>query len=312
MVKIKKIKLLKCASSIFDSKYDMVFSGIPLDDRTRYITELIDQHYSVRNSYKVRIDIDSYCLNFNNEKINILKLDDFFTKKNSSKKEDDLRVLIETTSLDFSEILYLLYGLKTYKGKVSVILSYIEPNDYSNTNTHLKEKEEFLLSESQQKFIGLPLFSVNNQEDDKSYLIALLGFENNRLGQILEEDDGFSFDSLISMVGIPAFNPGWENRSIHRHLEYFDNIKTSLHSYPATNPYELNLVLEKFLRAYKKIVIASMGTKPAAIAASVFLVNNTPQNTRQRHVGAIYDFPNKSTGRSVGVGEKYMYELIIE
>jgi hypothetical protein len=285
---------------------------MPIDDRTTHIIDLINQNYSYNNSYKVRIDISKYCLYFNEEKVNILNLNDFFSSKYAFKTEKNCRVLIETTSLDFSEILYLLHGLKALNSKVDIVLSYLEPKDYSNTNTHLKEKEEFLLSESQQKFIGLPLFSVNNQDTDKSHLIALLGFENNRLGQVLEEYDGASFSNLISMVGIPAFNPGWENRSIHRHIEYFENIKTSLHSYPATNPYELNLVLEKFFRAYKKIVIASMGTKPAAIAASVFLVNNVPNNTRQQYVGAIYDFPNKSKGRSVGVGEKYMYELAIE
>lgn len=310
MVKIKKIRQLKSTDCIFSSPYDLIFNGMSIDDRTMHINDLIIKNCAPQNSYKVKIDIENYCLYFNDEEVPILRLNDFFLSKTTNKI--NIRVLIETTSLDFSEILYLLNGLKVLEGKVDVVLSYLEPDDYSNANTHLKEKEEFLLSESQQKFVGLPLFSVNNQDNDKSHLIAILGFENNRLGQVLEEYDGASFSNLISMVGIPAFNPGWENRSIHRHIEYFDNIKTSLHSYPATNPYELNLVLEKLYRAYQKVVIASMGTKPAAIAACVFLVNNAPNNTRQKYVGAIYDFPNKSKGRSIGVGEKYMYELALE
>ncbi|MFD2165658.1 hypothetical protein ACFSJY_05215 [Thalassotalea euphylliae] len=309
MVKIKKIRQLKSTDCIFDSPYDLIFCGLSIDDRTTHINELINKNCRSESIYKVKIDIERYSLCFNDEALPILNLSDFFVSKVTT--ETNIRVLIEATSLDFSEILYLLHGLKVLEGKIELVLSYLEPEDYSNANTHLKEKEEFLLSESQQKFIGLPLFSVNNQDNERSHLIALLGFENNRLGQVLEEYDGASFSNLISMVGIPAFNPGWENRSIHRHIEYFDNIRTSLHSYPATNPYELNLVLEKFYDAYQKVVIASMGTKPAAIAACVFLVNNAPNNTRQKYVGAIYDFPNKSKGRSVGVGEKFMYELVL-
>ena len=309
MVKIKKIKVLNKAEDYFDSQYDILFTGQSIDDRTTYINSVIESKCDKRIIHQVKIDIKNYSMHFNTVSVSILRLRDYlFSFKPQSA---NLKVFIETTTLDFSEILYLLYGFQSLGQEVEIVLSYVEPDDYNNSRTHLKEKDEFLLSDSLQKFTGLPLFSINSQDREKSHLVALLGFENHRLGQVLEEDDGSSFSNLISMIGIPAFKPGWENRSIHRHIEYFGKLKTSMQSYPATNPYELNLVLEKLYRAYEKISIASMGTKPAALAAAVFLVNNISKNSRQKHVGAIYDFPNKSIGRSTGVGTIYKYDITI-
>ncbi|BCV34024.1 hypothetical protein [Shewanella algae] len=309
MVKINKIKKLSFAEKIFEDQYSLIFTGSVIDDRTDHIEKLIVKNCDNSSVFRVKVDIENYVISFNEKQVRIAEIKDFL--KELSLSYDDVNVLIETTSLDFSEILYLIYGLNNLNKRIDVSLCYIEPEDYNNKKTHLKEKEDFLLSDSRQKFIGLPIFSINSQDIDKSHLVALLGFENHRLGQILEEYDGSAFSNLISMIGIPAFKPGWENRSIHRHIEYFENLNTTMHSYPATNPYELNILLENFFNAYKKIVIASMGTKPAAIAAAVFLVNKTPFNSRNQYVGAIYDFPNKTVGRSQGVGEIYKYELTI-
>ena len=100
--------------------------------------------------------------------------------------------------------------------------------------------------------------------------------------------------------------------SILRHLDHFESLKTKLHSYPATNPFELNKVLEALHKGYDRMVIASMGAKPAALAAAIFLINHFPKNTRHKQVGAIYDFPKKKQGRSVDIGEIYEYKISIK
>ncbi|MBB1342533.1 hypothetical protein H5158_12900 [Pseudoalteromonas sp. SR45-6] len=312
MVTIKKIKQLNSIADYFqqDKVYNLIFKGSPIDDRTTQIADEIEKHSNKSKVLEVSIAIDKYSLSIGNKDIRLLELGTFLNSLISNCESP--AILIEATSLDFSEILYLIDALSKQQNVTEIAISYIEPDEYSDSPSHIKETSEFLLSESNQKFVGLPLFALNSQEQMKSHLVAILGFENHRLGQALEEDDGASFSNMHAMIGIPAFNPGWENRSILRHLDHFESIKTRLHSYPATNPYELNKVLEALHKGYDRMVIASMGTKPAALAAAIFLINNVPKNTRQKQVGAIYDFPKKKQGRSVGIGEIYEYQISIK
>ncbi|MGY8333827.1 hypothetical protein L1Q87_24425, partial [Klebsiella pneumoniae] len=55
----------------------------------------------------------------------------------------------------------------------------------------------------------------------------------------------------------------------------------------------------------------SLGTKPTAIGICVFLINNHPNNSVEKQLGAIYDYPIKSINRTIGIGEIYSYELSI-
>ena len=312
MVTIKKIKQLNSIADYFQQEkvYDLIFKGRPIDDRTIQISDKIEKYSDKSKVLEVCINIEQYSLSIGNKSIRLLELGTFLCSLLS--EFESPTILVEATSLDFSEILYLVDALNKQPNVTGIAISYIEPCEYSDSPSHIKETSEFLLSESNQKFIALPLFALNSQEQNKSHLVAILGFENHRLGQALEEDDGASFSNMHAMIGIPAFNPGWENRSILRHLDHFESIKTKLHSYPATNPFELNKVLEDLHKGYDRIVIASMGTKPAALAAAIFLINHVPKNTRQKQVGAVYDFPKKKQGRSVGVGEIYEYQISLK
>jgi hypothetical protein len=308
MVVFKRIRQLTELSSFFKESYDAIFIGAAIDDRTRAILNEIKIRSEKTPVYQISIDIESYGFYINGVKKSLRSLLTLFGDFKWLK--DESKVLIESTSLDFSEILYVLQGIRAQNVNLSVYFSYLEPKDYKNRKSHLKEKEEFLLSDSRRKFLGLPGFSTNHQEGSSPYLLALLGFEGQRLGQVLEEDDKAIFKNMVALVGLPAFKPGWENRSLHRHIEHFSD-GTKIHPYPSTNPYQLTKILNDFFSAYKQIVITSMGTKPAAIACAVFLINNVSQNTRHKNVGAIYDFPKKSKERSIGVGEMYMYESVV-
>lgn len=309
MVIFKRIRKLTKITSFLERGYDAIFIGTAIDDRTRAIIHEVEQHGGKASVYQIAIDIDSYELSINGNKYSLRSISTLFSSFVWLK--EGCSVLVESTSLDFSEILYVMQSISAQQAKLSVSFSYLEPIDYKNKNSHLKEKEDFLLSDSRQKFLGLPGFSTNHQEGSNAHLIALLGFEGQRLGQVLEEDDKAIFKNLVALVGLPAFKPGWENRSLYRHIEHF-NSKTTLHPYPSTNPYQLTKILDSFFSAYKQIVITSMGTKPAAIACAVFLINNVPRNNRTKNVGAIYDFPKKSKERSIGVGEMFIYETVVQ
>ncbi|MNM89863.1 hypothetical protein D3C81_1021050 [compost metagenome] len=132
--------------------------------------------------------------------------------------------------------------------------------------------------------------------------MSFLGFENSRLGQILESDDGATFGKLFAFVAVPAYQAGWENNSLRKHLSYFEQPKTELMLYPGNNPYEVLKKLEKIYSAYTNVVIAAIGTKPSTLASALFLVNKIEMNTLKQQVGAIHDYPIKSKGRSSGIG----------
>jgi hypothetical protein len=56
-------------------------------------------------------------------------------------------------------------------------------------------------------------------------------------------------------------------------------------------------------------MITSLGTKPTAVGISVFLINNIADNTEEKFIGALYDFPIKTRGRSRGIGLIHTYLL---
>lgn len=77
------------------------------------------------------------------------------------------------------------------------------------------------------------------------------------------------------------------------------------------NPYAVYQTLLDIYAENPRLVLTSLGTKPTAIGICVFLINNHPNNSVEKQLGAIYDYPIKSINRTIGIGEIYSYELSI-
>ncbi|MDR8449293.1 hypothetical protein FOJ93_21355, partial [Acinetobacter baumannii] len=110
-------------------------------------------------------------------------------------------------SLDFPEILYLFYSINMIEGIESFTVLYIEPKEYSKSPSTEGGDEEYQLSDGRQPFSSLPVFSLNTITSglQKTSLVSFLGFENSRLGQILSNDDGASFNKLLACISVPAY-----------------------------------------------------------------------------------------------------------
>ncbi|MBO2639340.1 hypothetical protein I6M42_22210 [Shewanella algae] len=309
MIKINRIKEHHTLNDISLSKYDVVFHGNEIDNRTKFILDKIKIECK-RKAFSVKYNKNTFRLLIGESEINPIKIGNFFTegKYNS--------IFIEATSLDLPEIIYLFYGISQSKSPCSITISYLEPYDYRRSSSRDENQsgireQEFNLSDNKGNFCYLPLFSINSSQTSKSTLITTLGFESSRLGQLLAQDDGFAYERIEAYVGIPAYKPGWENRSIYKHMRYLSPDKAELKLFPACNPYEFSKQLDKLVknRQHKSIIFAPMGTKPAVIAISKFLVNELISNNNTSKFGALYDFPVKSKNRSEGVGKIYSYEL---
>lgn len=290
---------------------DIVFfyGSDTLDNRCIESTTYFKKY--IKNFFKLIYNEDKFILNLSKKEEKIdYKLIDF--GKEFIKKLEFNTFILDTTSLGFAEILLLVHFISE-KENVTIKLYYVEPNEYKLKNEKSMFKNEFDLSEGFNSFKKIPPYSllIDSSSSSKAKLVSLLGFENDRLSRILEDDDGARYDEFIHIVALPAFSPGWENISLHRHSRELKNAKNIEFS-PANNPYETYRVLEKIQKnsKNKNLVIAPIGTKPHAIGAIIFLINSRLNKDK---VGIIYDFPIKKENRTDGVGiiHEYVVKSII-
>jgi len=140
--------------------------------------------------------------------------------------------------------------------------------------------------------------SIDSNSPSKAILISFLGFENNRLGRIMESDDGARYKRYIPILGLPAFNPSWENISLRRHHQELKNIRDVKFA-PANNPYETYQVLDNIYKNNfnETLFLAPIGTKPHGIGAIIFLINKQEEGIKKNRtggIGTIYEYLLKS------------------
>ncbi|MBT0384036.1 hypothetical protein [Morganella morganii] len=300
MITIDKIRTEDNLQKICEYQYDAFFYGTDIDDRT----EAVINGVSINPRYKLSFSKDNYQFSINGREYQLIYLRDFFRDKKYRS------ILIDSTSLDFPEILYFLNAIGYSLYNINIKIIYVEPLEYNNIIDDDQE-ECFQLSEKMHPFSALPLFAVNMQSNSslKTVLTPFLGFENSRLGQIIINDDSATFKKITACVSVPGYISGWENISLKKHLKYFKTIQSELKLYPGSNPYAVTELLKELYEHHGRIIITSLGTKPTAIGISVFLVNMVKYNTLDKFVGAIYDFPIKTKGRSRGIGLIHTYKL---
>ena len=237
--------------------------------------------------------IMSQAFKFSQELKNFLDYDEFF---------------IDATSLGFAELLILLYGLNLHRVK-NIKIIYAEPKKYTMKKLDSIFNNEFDLTSEFKGFKKIPPFSllIDSNSSSKAELIVFLGFENNRLERIIENDDAAKYAKYTPVIALPAFVPGWENISLMRHhqeISMFEN----LYFAPANNPFETNNILIEISRNsnYENLVIAPIGTKPHAIGSMIFIINAKEQS---KNIGIVYDFPSKKENRTDGIGNINIYSI---
>lgn len=304
---IKKIKNYNNFEEIvFNESYEnyIFFHGREdLDNRCKVTTSFFNS--KITDNYKIIYDEDKFII-LVSSKLGDKEFRIHAFGKDFIESFDKNIFILDTTSLGFAEILLLLHFLSNKKN-IEIKLFYVEPNVYTLKSNNLSFKYEFDLSQGFNKFKKIPPFSllIDSSSSEKAKLITLLGFENDRLSRIIEDDDGARYDEFEHIIALPAFRPGWENVSLQRHyqeLKEFQNLEFS----PANNPYETHRVLERIQKNSnnKSIVVAPIGTKPHAIGAIIFLINSKLKGNK---VGLIYDFPIKKENRTDGIGNIHEY-----
>lgn len=297
------------------TEYDIKFNdfillhGEPLDERGRKTVEF----FKSKTIHSIKLDYDydqnSFIVNdsnsFQTRKFDTFMMNEIITKFKSK------NLLIEATTLGFSEILMVLFFINLKYTFMKTEIIYVEPKEYLLKGGTKIKKGIFHLTSVPNDFKYVQPFSlILDNLSKKSELIAFLGFENNRLGRIVNDNENSKkYTSFVPILALPGFIPGWENISLSRHFDLIKDFKRLKYT-PANNPYETIKVLTKIVEnsSLENFVIAPIGTKPCSLGAIIFVINF---KEKTGDIGVIYDFPKKKKDRTTGIGTIHKYSLDI-
>lgn len=291
------------------SKYEAIFLGVALDPRGRCLRKLVE-----KNDCKV-LDVEYDELR---TKIIIDTVDmDFLSFKSFLLMYENSEVLLDGTTLGFPEILFILNVISKFEICIKVSILYIEPADYSKKkeDEDFKSVEDYELSDRLSRISSIPPHIVRlDSTTEKAKLIAFMGFEPNRLGQIISQDDGNSYGKYLPVVGLPAYKVEWVKTSCKQNMRILKDINCSKLSFvPADNPFSTYNYLNEVCASDDIYILAPLGTKPTAIGCAIFLASNLkPGLSRERYnkkIGVVYDFPKKRKERTVGLGKINLYQV---
>jgi hypothetical protein len=181
---------------------------------------------------------------------------------------------------------------------------------------NFKKKKLFIINTIPSRYTPDPLsFNVWGAEimpayngiwnpQNRNALIAVLGFEGNKLASILSK---WSFTEISPIIGFPAFYPGLQDRALSAHISTLKNLDALSHiKYaPALNPFESYIVMKNILGTYPSgynVALAPLGPKPMALASALLAIEN--------QLRVVYTFPQDySSAYSHEIGKSYLYEV---
>lgn len=206
------------------------------------------------------------------------------------------KILIDTTTLSLPEILHLFNLLNNKRRSFDVI--YVQPNGYAELKTEgIDQIKSFDLSDDGLGIQQVPPFIGYSAN---SMLFFFLGFEGHRFGAIINSDE-FDTRNITCLLGTPPFRLGWENRTLSSNYKQLAEISSNSNARfkfaGANDPIQTYEIIDQVYQSacYEKrnLCLAPFGTKPAAIAAAQFAVNNI-------NVVMLYDYVKKKNKRSSG------------
>ncbi len=277
-------------------KYSVTFTSTSKhDDRSdwsfKYLASISEEIHTVQyDPHEITVSINDIEFSI----LDILKIE--LPKGN---------ILIDATSLALPEILHLFRIMKEQKLNFDVF--YVQPTGYTESNDKGIDKiKTFDLSDDGLGVQQVPPF-VSYTSNSK--LLIFLGFEGHRFGSIINSDELNSND-IDCLIGAPPFKLGWENKTLSNNYTQLIAAKNNSSSQfwfaGANDPVETYKVLHTIYSSAdyqdKSLCLAPFGTKPAAIAAAQFAVNNDG-------TVMLYDFVRKKNKRSSGTDLAHIWEF---
>ena len=220
-------------------------------------------------------------------------------------------VVIDISGVDHEFWAACMVGLKDHVLALSYI--YTEPSEYKFRVTpnadDAFETSLFDLSDRTGGVSPLPYF-VNligpASFDDKAVFVPLLGFEERRALNILNELDPRP-PEVIPIVGMPGYRLEFPTYTISCNEGFFRETRSDgyIRYAPANDPFAVRDVLQQISEDVpdKYMYIAPIGTRPHAVGALMFADKN-----RDR-AEILFDHPVRTGDSRRGAGKSHMYRI---
>jgi len=200
---------------------------------------------------------------------------------------------------------YLFILIKLLKEEFEldkIFIIYTEPEVYGKRNNN-----EYTLTDGLYHINHIPGFH-GHPINTNDALIVLLGFEGNRALDIYYNVNP---DVTYALNGFPAFQPGWQMKSIEMNKRFLSESGANLHLFnaPANDPFETMRILEKIIEDLNTnwpnldVVIAPLGTKVQALGTLLCALKN-------QKIRIVYPYPSQySTNYSEGYGISWIFKV---
>ena len=228
----------------------------------------------------------------------------------------DAVILIDGTTLGFGEILQIVRFAKSNNCRELRFL-YAEPKSYSGSvppEGHAQAIDHQLTTNC--SFSTIQGFAQEYSSSRLCSHVFMLGFEPSRLLSAIEQRQ-FSDDTkrLFAIVGVPAFQAGWEAFSIRPHLDALADVsidENQIYYCQANSVREAYLTLWSLYRELGDengcFYVSPLGTKPHSIAAALFLVET---KGAEACTSLYYDHPERVKRRSKDVGQWHFVKVAL-
>ena len=317
-LKFKTISTFKSPEEFYETNHFntgdqeiCIFHGESIDERGEVIISYFNAQAQTISNFFIKYLQDDDIFNINEDSVKSRTAIDVLKRTMISFKH----IIIDSTTLSYIELVTLLFTISQIEEHIIIEIFYVEPEGYNQTSLDEDISTlSFELSDDMGDLTYIKPFLLGLGQDslnkEKTSLIAFLGFEDNRLENILDNEN-FIFSEVVPILPVPAFKYGWENISLRKHYPLLLN--KSLSYVPADNPYAVYKKLYQLIQNIdnKQIIIIPLGTKPNAIGTAIFMVNyknNYQEDNNQKEVATVYDFPLKTKKRTTGIHliQKYL------
>lgn len=290
-------------NQILSEEPSVYFIGEALDDRGQLIHNQLS-NVDIHQVFQMSFNVSDYKIKINNDFYSCREIAN--TLKSILEPFIEMPIIIDSTTLGFIEILFILRWFSTLPDKEMLVI-YIEPAEYKSRTNYMSDygKHEFDLSSHSSGFKAVPGFSKMVEPSNRVNLVSILGFERARLGQLLQLDEGAYIDKVFPVFATPSFKAGWDKHSFYQNVETLQGKSMRPEFVSADSPIDLINTLEKIKSSLDQdlLMLAPFGSKPLSVGAAVFLVNFKDE------VILKYDHPVKKSGRSNGIGLIHSYKL---
>lgn len=279
--------------------YTIAFSGNPIDDRGRFTTDTLDKKIS--KNHHISYDAENFIIKINNEPIKANNSNYFYEKFEGES------ALLDATTLDVPELILLTKFLFSTCQRIGYI--YAEPESYKLKTIDNGELHNFTLSETYSPFMPIPGFTPELTTQKQGNLLVFLGFEPSRLSRALSPDEVAHIKTSSVVFGIPPFHASWEMHSLMQNAETLKEAQVKeVHFAGANDPLTTLNLIKQFAQSFdlsnERLILAPLGTKPAAIGVSLF-------SAIHDNVRIMYDFPKKLPDRTQGIGKIHHFEVCL-